>query len=47
MHAEAEDLNSAWARFYHDEAQEISFEVAKLQENLITTPPCHNTTPRS
>lgn len=47
MHAEADDLNSARARFYHDEAQEISFEVAKLQENLIATPPRHNTTPRS
>jgi hypothetical protein len=47
MLAEADDPNSAQARFYHDEAQEISFEVAKLHENLITPPPHHNTTPRS
>ena len=47
MYAEDDDPSSARARFYHDEAQAIALEVASLQEQLITTPPRHNTTPRT
>lgn len=47
MYAEDDDPSSARARFYHDEAQAIALEVASLQEQLITTPPRHNTIPRT
>jgi hypothetical protein len=47
MYAESDDPNSARARFYHDELQVITAEITGLQEQLIATPPRHNTTPRS
>ena len=47
LYAEDDDPSSARARFYQDEAEEIASEVASLQEQLITTPPRNNTTPRT
>ena len=47
MFAESDDPNSARARFYQDEVQQITEEIASLEEPLIATPTSQNTTPRT
>jgi hypothetical protein len=47
MFAESDDPNSARARFYQDEVEQIAQEIASLQEPLITTPISRNATPRT
>jgi hypothetical protein len=47
MFAESDDPNSARARFYQDEVEQIAYEIASLQESLIATPISRNATPRT
>ena len=47
MYAKSDDPNSARARFYQDEVQQIAHEIALLEEPLIATPISRNGTPRT
>ena len=47
MYAESDDPNSARARFYLEEAQQIAREIESLEEPLIATPISRNGTPRT
>lgn len=47
MYAESDDPNSARARFYQDEVEQIMHEIASLEEPLIATPISRNGTPRT
>ena len=47
MYAESDDPNSARARFYQDEVEQITHEIASLEEPLIATPISRNGTPRT
>jgi phage host-nuclease inhibitor protein Gam len=47
MNAKSDDPNSAWAKFYQDEVEQIAHEIASLEEPLIATPTSRNGTPRT
>ena len=47
MYAESDDPNSARARFYQEEVEQITHEIASLEEPLIATPISRNGTPRT
>ncbi len=47
MYDKSDDPNSAWARFYQDEVEQIAHEIASLEGPLIATPISRNGTPRT
>jgi hypothetical protein len=47
MYAESDDPNSARARFYQDEVEQITHEIASLEEPILRTPISQNRTPRT